>query len=141
MSVPYQAPNTPENNQTCPAPPYNTLNFTPASPAVFSTLASYARTQPQYPLPTGSAPDQLRTLQQNVTYYSGINQQTIAIKQLNQSLGAAGTVPYPQFKSEGERLMYRQGLAMTAARNRITGENPSLPAGVPASTLYQIVYS
>jgi streptogramin lyase len=141
MSVPYQAPNTPEINQTCPAPPYNTLTFTPANPAVFSTLASYARTQPQYPLPTGSAPDQLRALQQNVTYYSGINQQTIAIKQLNQSLGVAGTVPYPQFKSEGERLMYRQGLAMTVARNQITGENPSLPAGVPASTLYQIVYS
>lgn len=141
MSVPYQAPNTPENNQICPAPPYNTLNFTPASPAVFSTLVSYARTQPQYPLPTGSAPDQLRALQQNVTYYSAINQQTIAIKQLNQSLGASGSVPYPQFKSEGERLMYRQGLAMTAARNKITGENPSLPAGVPASTLYQIVYS
>lgn len=141
MSVPYQAPNTPENNQTCPAPPYNTLNFTPASSTIFSTLVSYARTQPQYPLPTGSAPDQLRALQQNVTYYSGVNQQTIAIKQLNQSLGAAGKVPYPQFKSEGERLMYRQGLAMTAARNTITGQNPSLPAGVPASTLYQIVYS
>ena len=141
MSAPYQAPNTPENNQTCPAPPYQTLNFTSDNPSVFSTLISYARTQPQYPLPTGSAPDQLRALQQNVTYYSAINQQTVAIKQLNQSLGAAGTVPYPQFKSEGERIMYRQGLAMTAARNQLTGENPSLPAGVPASTLYQIVYS
>lgn len=141
MSIPYQAPNTPENNQTAPAPPYNTLNFNADSPVVFSTLASYTRTQPQYPLPSGSAPDQLRALQQHITYYSAINQQTIAIKQLNQSLGVAGTLPYPQFKSEGERLMYRQGLAMTAARNKLTGENPSLPAGVPASTLYQIVYS
>jgi len=141
MSAPYQAPNTPELNQTCPAPPYNTLNFTSASPAIFSTLVSYAQTQPQYPLPTGSAPDQLRALQQNITYYSAINQQATAIKQLNQSLGPAGTVPYPQFKSEGERLMYRQGLAMTAARNVITGQNPSLPAGVPASTLYQIINS
>ena len=141
MSAPYQAPNTPEVNQTCPAPPYNTLNFTDASPVVFSTLVSYAQTQPQYPLPTGSAPDQLRALQQNVTYYSAINQQATAIKQLNQSLGPAGTVPYPQFKSEGERLMYRQGLAMTAARNVLTGQNPSLPAGVPASTLYQIINS
>jgi streptogramin lyase len=142
MSLPpYQTPNTPEINQTCPAPPYNTLNFTSASPAIFSTLTSYARTQPQYPLPSGSAPDQLRALQQNVTYYSAINQQTIERKQLNQTLGTAGQVPYPQFKSEGERLMYRQGLAMTVARNVITGQNPSAPAGVPASTLYQIVYS
>lgn len=141
MSAPYQSPNTPENNQVAPAPPYHTLNFNANSPAVFSTLVSYARTQPQYPLPSGSAPDQLRALQQNITYYTAVNRQVTAIKQLNQSLGPAGTVPYPQFKSEGERLMYRQGLAMTAARNRITGENPSLPAGVPASTLYQIVYS
>lgn len=131
----------PEENQTCPAPPYHTLNFTPESPAIFSTLVSYARTQPQYPLPSGSTPDQLRALQQNATYYSAINQQTLAIKSLNQSLGPAGRVPYPQFKSEGERLMYRQGLAMTVARNQLTGENPSLPAGLPASTLYQIVYS
>lgn len=142
MSVPpYQPPNTPEINQTCPAPPYHTLNFTSASPAVFSTLVSYARTQPQYPLPPGSAPDQLRALQQNVSYYTSVNQRAIATKTLNQSLGTAGLVPYPQFRSEGERLMYRQGLAMTAARNVITGENPSAPAGVPASTLYQIVYS
>ncbi len=142
MSIPpYQSPNTPEINQTCPAPPYNTLNFTPASPAVFSTLVSYARTQPQYPLPPGSAPDQLRALQQNVSYYTAVNQRAIATKTLNQSLGTAGLVPYPQFRSEGERLMYRQGLAMTAARNVMTGENPSAPAGVPASTLYQIVYS
>lgn len=142
MSLPpYQAPNTPEINQTCPAPPYNTLNFTSASPTVFSTLQSYARTQPQYPLPSGSAPDQLRALQQNVTYYSAVNQRVTQIKQLNQSLGPAGHVPYPPFRSEGERLMYRQGLAMTVARNVLTGENPSAPAGVPASTLYQIVYS
>lgn len=134
-------PNQSENRQTPPLPPYNTLNFNANSPGIFSTLTSYARTQPQYPLPTGSAPDQLRALQQNVTYYSAINQQTIAIKQLNQTLGPASAVPYPQFRSEGDRLMYRQGLAMTAARNRLTGENPSLPAGVPASTLYQIVYS
>jgi len=142
MSLPpFQSPNTPEINQTCPAPPYNTLNFTPASPAVFSTLVSYARTQPQYPLPPGSAPDQLRAHQQNLTYYTALNQSAIATKQLNQSLGAAGHVPYPQFRSEGERLMYRQGLAMTAARNVLSGENPTAPAGVPASTLYQIVYS
>lgn len=142
MSLPpYLCRSQPEENQTRPAPPYNTLNFTPESPSTFSTLASYARTQPQYPLPSGSAPDQLRALQQNTTYYSAMNQRTLAIKTLNQSLGAAGQVPYPQFKSEGERLMYRQGLAMTAARNQLTGENPSLPAGLPASTLYQIVYS
>jgi hypothetical protein len=136
-----QQPQRPEDRQTPPFPPYNTLNFNAQSPAVFSTLVGFASTQPQYPLPSGSNPDQLRALQQNVTYYTAINQQTAAIKQLNQSLGAASAVPYPQFRSEGERLMYRQGLAMTVARNQITGQNPSLPAGVPASTLYQIVYS
>lgn len=141
MSIANHCASSAENNQVCPAPPYNTLNFTEANPSVFSTLVNYAKTQPQYPLPTGSAPDQLRALQQNVTYYTSVNQQAIAVKQLNQSLGPTSAVPYPQFRSERERLMYRQGLIMSAARNVITGENPSAPAGVPVSTLYQIVYS
>lgn len=140
MSV-YPQPSSPENRQTPPAPPYNTLSFNANSPNVFSTLVSYAQTQPQYPLPPGSAPDQLRQHRESLTYYSAMNQKTIAIKQLNQTIGQASAVPYPQFRSEGERLLYRQGLAMTSARNQLTGQNPTLPAGFPASTLYQIVYS
>ena len=130
-----------EVNKSCPQPPYNTLNFTSDSPSVFSTLVSYSRTQPQYPLPTGSGIDQLRSLQQNTTYYAAMNQKTLDTKTLNNSLGAAGKVPYPQFRSEAERLMYRQGLVMSAARMQLSGENPPLPAGVPVSTNYQIIHS
>jgi hypothetical protein len=130
-----------EVNKGCPLPPYNTLNFTSASPSVFSTLVSYSRTQPQYPLPTGSGMDQVRSLQQNTTFYTQLNQKTNDTKVLNQSLGAQGKVPYPQFRSEAERLMYRQGLVMAAARMQLTGENPPLPAGVPVSTIYQIINS
>jgi hypothetical protein len=132
---------SPEVNKGCPLPPYNTLNFTSDSPSVFSTLVSYSKTQPQYPLPTGSSIDQLRTLQQNTTFYTALNQKTLDTKTLNNSLGAAGKVPYPQFRSESERLMYRQGLVMAAARMQLSGENPPLPAGVPVSTNYQIINS
>lgn len=134
-------PSSPENNQVPTLPPYNTLNFTNTNQSIHSTLVNYAKTQPQYPLPSGSSPDQLRELQKNVTYYTNINERTIEIKRLNQTIGGTSAVPYPQFRSEKERLMYRQGLVMSAARNVITGENPSLPAGVPVSTLYQIINS
>lgn len=139
MTFPYQG--TSELNQVCPQPPYNTLNFTPQNGPVWSTLASYASTQPQYPLPTSSDARQVQQHMQNITLFSGLNQQTLAIKTLNQSLGAAGKVPYPTFRSEAERIMYRQGLAATAARNQLTGQNPSAPAGVPCSTLYDIIQS
>jgi len=138
MTFPYQG--TSELNQVCPQPPYNTLNFTPQNPTVWSTLASFARTQPQYPLPTSADARQVQQHMQNITVFSGLNQQTLAIKTLNQSLGAAGNVPYPTFRSEAERIMYRQGLAATAARNQLTGQNPSAPAGVPCSTIYDIIH-
>jgi hypothetical protein len=139
MSYTYQG--TSEINQTCPQPPYNTLNFTPANVPVWSTLSSYASTQPQYPLPSGSGSDQVRALQQNVTFFTSLNQQTQAIKTQNTTLGPAGNIPYPTFRSEAERLMYRQGLVMTASRNQMTGRNPSTPAGVPCSTIYEIIQS
>jgi hypothetical protein len=138
MTFPYQG--TSELNQVCPQPPYNTLNFTPDN-AVWSTLASFASTQPQYPLPPSSDARQVQQHMQNITLFSGLNQQTLAIKTLNQTLGAAGNVPYPTFRSEAERIMYRQGLAATAARNQLTGQNPSAPAGVPCSTIYDIIQS
>ncbi len=127
-----------ENNQVCPQPPYNATNFTSANAPIYSTLISYANTSPQYPLPPGTDANLVYRNRQNITYFTNLNQQTQAIRTLN---GSNGTVPYPQFRSEAERIMYRQGLAMTAARNNMTGQNPSLPAGVPCSTIYEIINS
>lgn len=66
-----------------------------------------------------------------------MNNQTQYIKTLNTTTPAK--VQYPQFKSDQERMMYIQGMAMTAARNNFTGQNPSSPAGVPCSTIYGII--
>lgn len=127
-----------ENNQVCPQPPYNATNFTSANAPIYSTLISYANTSPQYPLPVGTDANLIYRNRQNITYFTNLNQQTQSIRTLN---GSNGKVPYPQFRSEAERIMYRQGLAMTAARNNMTGQNPSLPAGVPCSTIYEIINS
>jgi hypothetical protein len=128
----------PENPQVCPAPPYNATNFTPANSTIYSTLINNALTQPQYPLPTGSNAQQIYRNTQNISFFTALNQQTQAIKTQN---GTRGTIPYPQFRSEAQRLMYIQGQAMTAARNNFTGQNPSGPAGVPCSTIYGIISS
>jgi hypothetical protein len=128
----------PENPQVCPAPPYNATNFTPANSTIYSTLINNALTQPQYPLPTGSNAQQIYRNTQNISFFTALNQQTQAIKTQN---GVSGTIPYPQFRSEAQRLMYIQGQAMTAARNNFTGQNPSGPAGVPCSTIYGIISS
>jgi hypothetical protein len=139
----------PEDSQVCPGPPYNATNFTPPlynnpstialhQPSIYSTLIYNAMTQPQYPLPTGSNAQQIYRNTQNISFFTALNQQTQAIKTQN---GASGTIPYPQFRSEAQRLMYIQGQAMTAARNNFTGQNPSGPAGVPCSTIYGIISS
>jgi hypothetical protein len=138
MSYPYQGPNTPENNQSCPLPPYNATNFTSANSVIFNTLVSYAKNEPQYPLPVGSDASQIYRNNQNITYFNNLNLQTQAIRSTN---GSSGNLPYPQFRSEAERIMYRQGQTMTAARNQITGQNPSAPAGVPCSSIYGIINS
>ena len=130
----------PETRSGCPMPPYNTNNFNSDSPTIFSTLQSYARTQPQFPLPPGSNARQITENQANVAYFNYINQQTIATKNQNGAPSFANA-PYPQFKSEGERLKYIQGKNTTAARTAITGLNPAKPAGVPLSTIYQIINS
>jgi hypothetical protein len=126
----------PENTQICPGPPYNATNFTPANSTIYSTLLWNADNSPQYPLPTGSNAQQIYRNTQNISYFNFINMKTQEIKTKN---GSSGTLPYPQFKSEAERLMYRQGQAMTAARNCFTGQNPSAPAGVPCSSIYGII--
>jgi hypothetical protein len=131
-------PPPPFQSQVCPAPPYNANNFTPANAVEFNTLKSYANNSPQFPWATGSNAQQIYRTNQDVSYFNGINRQTQNIKTAN---GAIGTVPYPVFKTDRERLMYIQGMAYTAARNRVTGTNPSGPAGVPCSTIYQIINS
>lgn len=136
MSYSYQGSS--ENNQVCPQPPYNATNFTSANTPIYSTLVSYANTSPQYPLPAGTDANLIYRNTQNITFFNNLNQQTLAIRTLN---GSNGTIPYPQFRSEAERIMYRQGLAMTAARNKMSGQNPSIPAGVPCSTIYEIINS
>ena len=123
-----------ESNRVNPAPPYNATNFNSKSGAVFQTLQTYAATSPQYPLPKGSNARQIYENTQNVAYFSALNQK--ALNQKNQ-VG----VPYPVFRSESDRLKYLQGQYSSAARNQITGQNPSIPAGVPVSTLYQILNS
>ncbi len=130
---------TPEDNQICPGPPYNATNFNSENPVVLSTLVSYAKNQPQYPLPVGSDANQIYRNNQNITYFNNLNLQTQYIK--TQNVASTLNMPYPQFRSEAERLMYRQGQVMTAARNQITGQNPSSPAGVPCSSIYGIINS
>jgi hypothetical protein len=128
----------PYGQRECPAPPYNATNFTAANSVEFSTLVNYAKNSPNYPWDTGTDAQQIYRSRQNISYFTGINQQTQAIRTAN---GLTGTVPYPQFKTQAERLMYIQGQSLTAARNKITGQNPSAPAGVPCSTIYGIINS
>ncbi len=131
-------PPPPYGQRECPGPPYNATNFTSANAVEYSTLINYAKNSPNYPWNTGTDAQQIFRSNQNITYFNNINLQTQAIKTQN---GTIGQAPYPQFKSETERLMYRQGMALTAARNNFTGQNPSAPAGVPCSTIYQIINS
>ena len=133
----------PEDPQVCPGPPYNATNFTSTNTAVYSTLIYNAMTQPQYPLPTGSNAQQIYRNTQNISFFTALNQQTQAIKTQNVALGT--TIPYPQFRSEAQRLMYIQGQTMTAARSKYVNQYNNTPfpivppAGVPCSTIYGII--
>lgn len=124
----------PELNRVNPMPPYNATNFNSDSAMIFQTLQTYAATSPNYPLPVGSNARQLYENTQNVSYFAALNQKALHQKNIT-------GVPYPVFRSESERLMYLQGQYSSAARNQMTGRNPSAPAGVPVSTLYQILNS
>jgi len=127
-----------ETRNGCPLPPYNTLNFTSDSPLIFSTIQSFAKNSPNYPLPAGTNSRLVAENQANVSYFTAINQQAIAIR--SSVKGGVANLPYPQFKSEGERLKYIQGKTTTAARSiLVPNQNPVGPAGVPLSTLYQII--
>ena len=76
--------------------------------------------------------------QANVAYFNAINQQTLATR--SSVKGGMPNLNYPQFKSEGERLKYIQGKITTAARSvLVPTQNPVGIAGVPLSTIYQII--
>lgn len=119
-----------------PFPPYNAQNFTAANGPVYETLQSYAHNAPNYPLPQDSNQDMIQRNRANIAYFVNMNQKTQEVKTLNTT--TASRIAYPQFKSDQERIMYIQGMFMTAARNKFTGQNPSAPAGVPCSTIYDI---
>lgn len=113
--------------------PYNATNFTTGP--IFNTIKGYGNNCPNFPLNTGTDAGQICRSRQHISYFNGLNKQTEDIRTVN---GANGIKDYPQFKSEAERLIYIQGLSLTASRNKTTGRNPSAPMGVPCSTIYQI---
>jgi hypothetical protein len=131
-------PPPPFEDRVCPNPPYNATNFTSANSTIYNNLIQYANNSPNYPWNTGTDAQQIFRSNQNVTYFNNMNLRTQSIKTQN---SANGNIPYPQFRSEAERLMYRQGQSLTSARNIMTGQNPSAPAGVPCSSIYQIINS
>lgn len=128
---------TPEIRKGCPLPPPNTLNFTSANGPIFTSLQSIASNSPNYPLPVGSNARILAENRANVVYFNDINQRTAAT--VSSVRGGIRNLEYPKFQSESQRLQYLQGLATTAARTQITGQNPAVPMGVPLSTNYQII--
>ena len=132
-------PYPPCDYQAPAAPPYNATNFNSGNAPVYNTLLSYAKNSPNYPLPQYSNQDQVQRNRANIAYFVNMNQKTQLVKTMNDT--TPSNAPYPQFKSEGEKIMYRQGLAMTAARNQFSGQNPTSPAGVPCSTIYSIIQS
>jgi hypothetical protein len=131
------AQGTPEIRKGCPLPPANTLNFTSANGPIFTTLQSIASNSPNYPLPVGSNSRILAENRANVVYFNDINQRTLAT--VSSVKGGVKNLEYPKFQSESQRLQYRQGLATTAQRTLITGQNPALPMGSMLSTNYQII--
>jgi hypothetical protein len=137
-------PTFPYGNRECAGPPYNATNFTSANKHEYDKLVNYAKNSPNYPFDTGVELQQIYKGQRNVIMFNSLNQKTDAVKNVNNdriSKGLLGNIPYPQFKSQTERIMYIQGQTLTAARNRMTGENPTIPMGVPCSTIYEIINS
>ena len=129
----------PYNEQVQTLPPYNATNFNSGNAPVYNTLLSFAKNSPNYPLPQDSNQDMIHRNRANIAYFVNMNEKTQLVKTMN--VTTPSRAPYPQFKSEGEKIMYRQGLAMTAARNQFSGQNPTSPAGVPCSTIYGIIQS
>ena len=121
-------------NRQNAVPPYNATNFT-SDNTIYSTMRQSAITSPYYPLDTGSDAQQIATYRQNLSYFNGINQQTQDIKNMNSTMRTS--LPYPQFKTNTERIMYLQALTLNGARNKIIG--PGSSSAVPVSTIYNII--
>ena len=121
----------------CPLPPYNATNFNSSNAEVYNTLLINAQTMPNYVLPPQSDAQQIYRNQANMNYFQYINTQTSLAVNQNQNPNAK--VPYPTFKSESDRINYLQAQTLTASRNKFTGTNPTLPAGLTCTTLYNII--
>ena len=116
----YYNKGVPEVRSACPVPPYNS----PLNPN-FSTFAY----QPQFPLDPGSNAQQQQLNTQSLSYFTAINRQMSSIVGLNATTGSH--IPYPTFRSQGERLLYLQGQTVAAAKANA--------AGLRCSTIYSYV--
>jgi hypothetical protein len=119
----YYNPGQPEVRNGCPMPPYNS----PQNPN-YSTFAN----QPQFPLDAGSNTKQV---QQNVAalgYFTALNQRVNAVVTTNFNSGTK--LPYPTFKSQGERIFYIQGQMIANAKAIAAGQ-------VAISTIYDYINS
>lgn len=110
----------PVQYKECINPPYNATNFTNDTN---NTLRTYGNL-PNYPFNTGTDANQIPLSRQNISYFNGINQQTIDSKNSNAT--------YPQFKSQTERLMYIQGQTLMSARSKTLGQRQT--------SMYDIIY-
>lgn len=127
----------PYGQRKCPAPPYNATNFTAENSTEFNKIVGFAKNSPNFPWNSGTDAQQIYRSRESIVYFNSLNQTTQSIK--NTNVASTTQQPYPQFKSDRERMMYIQGRALTSARNIITGENPSVPAGVPCTSIYNII--
>jgi len=106
----YYNKGVPEIRNGFPAPPYNS----PLNPN-FSTFAA----QPQFPLDTGSNAQQQQQNVASLSYFAALNQQVSTI--VAQNTATLNNIPYPTFKSEGDRLLYLQGEMVAAAKANASG--------------------
>jgi hypothetical protein len=97
----YYNKGVPEIRTSCPMPPYNS----PSNPN-FATFSN----QPQFPLDSGSNAQQLQGNGAALSYFTGLNQQVL------DAVNAPTNVPYPTFRSQGERILYLQGQTAAAAK-------------------------
>jgi len=101
----YYNKGVPEVRNSCPAPPYNS-SLNPN----FTTFAN----QPQFPLDTGSNAQQLQGQNNALSYFMGMNQRVLDV------VNSPANIPYPTFRSQGERILYLQGQTAAAAKGMAT---------------------
>lgn len=119
----YYNPGQAEVRYGCPMPPYNS----PQNPN-YSTFVN----QPQFPLDTGSNVQQVHHNVAALGYFTALNQQVNAVITANVNNGAK--LPYPTFKSQGERILYIQGQNIAAAKANAACQ-------LTSSTIYDYINS